>query len=67
MTSPVKSATNSSVGGLGPPKTNGPVCPAGMTTTIGLAFPAAIRLSRMKPARPTVVHESSQSKAPCSR
>ena len=32
------------------------VCPAGITTIIGFAFFAAIRLSRMKPARPTEVH-----------
>ena len=43
------------------------VWPAGMTTIIGLAFSAAIRLSRMKLARPTDVHESSQSPAPWSR
>ena len=45
----------------------GCVWPAGITTIIGLAFLAAIRLSRMKPARPTDVHESSLSPAPCSR
>ena len=43
------------------------VWPAGMTTTIGLIFFAAIRLSKMNPARPTDVHASSQSPAPCSR
>mgnify|MGYP006350277617 CR=1 FL=1 len=40
---------------------------AGMTTTIGLAFLPAIRLSRMNPARPTEDHESSLSVAPCNR
>ena len=48
-------------------KLKGPVCPAGITITIGLAFLSAIRLSMMKPARPTEVHESSESPAPCSR
>jgi hypothetical protein len=43
------------------------VCPAGITTIIGLALPAAIKLSRMKFARPSLVHESSLSPAPCSR
>jgi hypothetical protein len=32
------------------------VWPAGITTIIGFAFFAAIRLSRMNPARPTDVH-----------
>ena len=41
--------------------------PAGITTIIGFALFAAIRLSRMKPARPTELHESSTSPAPCSR
>jgi len=40
------------------------VWPAGMTTIMGLAFLAAIRLSRMKPARPTVDQELSESLAP---
>src|SRR6266849_6278515 len=43
------------------------VWPAGITTIIGFALPDAIRLSRMKLALPTEVHESSQSPAPCSR
>ena len=43
------------------------VCPAGMTTIIGRAFFSAIRLSRIKPARPTEDQEWSQSPAPCSR
>ena len=51
----------------GPPVRNGPVWPAGITTTMGRAFFAAIKLSRMNPARPTEVHDSSQSPAPCSR
>jgi hypothetical protein len=38
-----------------------------MTTIIGFADVEAIKLSRMKPARPTVLHESSLSPAPCSR
>ena len=38
-----------------------------ITTTIGFALPAAIRLSRIKFARPTDVQESSESPAPCSR
>jgi hypothetical protein len=65
----LKSAVNSSTGGRGAPglKLKGPVWPAGMTTIIGFALPAAIRLSRMNPARPTVHQESSQSIAPCNR
>ena len=43
------------------------VSPAGITTTIGFAFSSAIMLSMMNPARPTVVHASSLSPAPCSR
>ena len=35
--------------------------------TIGFAFPVAMRLSMMKPARPTLLQESSESKAPCKR
>ena len=38
--------------------------PAGITTTIGRAFPAAMRLSRMNPARPTVLHDASESPPP---
>src|SRR5579885_3004611 len=41
--------------------------PAGITIIIGTACPAATRLSRMAPARPTVGHESSLSPPPCSR
>ena len=71
--SPRKSATNSSRGGAAPgvaaPRPPPPafVWPAGITTIIGFALPDAIRLSKMKLARPTDVHESSQSPAPCSR
>ena len=68
MTSLTKSCSNSSGRCRQPPL---PIVwlvwPAGITTIIGLAFFAAIRLSRMKPARPTEVHESSASPAPWSR
>ena len=68
MTAVVKSATNSSVAAL-PIALPGPrdVWPAGMTTIIGRACFAAMRLSRMKPARPTDDHASSLSPAPCNR
>ena len=68
MTSVTKSLTKSCVA-LVPttlPVARG-VWPAGITTTIGLAFPAASRLSRMKPARPTDDHAWSLSPAPCNR
>ena len=38
--------------------------PLGMTTSIGTAFFAAIRLSRMNPARPIVVQPESSSPPP---
>ena len=41
--------------------------PLGITTSIGTAFFAAIRLSRMKPARPIVLQPESSSPPPCSR
>ena len=41
--------------------------PLGMTTSIGLAFLSARRLSRMKPARPVVLQPESSSPAPWSR
>ena len=56
-------AADDAAGAAGPRR----VWPAGMTMIIGLAFLAAIRLSRMNPARPTEVHESSLSPAPCRR
>jgi iron complex outermembrane receptor protein len=43
------------------------VCPIGMTTIIALALPAAIRLSRIRLARPLPVHSSSLSPAPWTR
>jgi hypothetical protein len=41
--------------------------PFGMTTIIGFAFPAAIKLSMMMLARPIVSHASSSPPPPCSR
>ena len=41
--------------------------PLGITTIIGFAFLAAIRLSRMNPARPIVLQPESSSPPPCSR
>jgi hypothetical protein len=62
-----KSAANASFADRKPLVAGDRVWPAGMTTIIGLAFLSAIRLSRMKPARPTELHEWSLSPAPCSR
>ena len=55
--------TNSSVAGPAARAAagRGDVWPAGITTIIGFAFLSAIRLSRMKPARPTDAHASSLS------
>ena len=41
--------------------------PLGITTIIGTDLFAAMRLSSMKPARPTVVHPASSSPPPCNR
>ncbi len=67
LMSALNSLTKSAVFSPPPAPPNRAVCPSGITTIIGRASPAAIKLSTMKPARPTVDHESSPSNAPCNR